>query len=333
MVEFLVAITLGALVLTGLVTVFMGNKTSYNVQEGLARLQENGRYSTYYMNRILRMAGYQGCVNTNNLNLTNIVKNPSSAAQFDNPVFGYEGSSGTWSPALPANLAAANVKPGTDVIEVRFATDLGIRLSNNMANPNAALVLADPDGDGDEREGIKQDDVFIITDCEIGDIAAAGGNENAASISVAASNNTTVTLSKAYTTRAKILRYDYFVFYIKNTGRTNLVGDPIYALVAQDISGNEFELADGVDDLQITYGVDTNNDGSANSYMTADAVNGGNNWDNVLSMQVKKLMTTVESVNTVSQTYTFDGTTTTPADRVLRREWSNHVSIRNRSFP
>jgi type IV pilus assembly protein PilW len=329
----MLAITLSMFIVLGLLSVYSSGKKTYVVQEGLSRLQENGRYTTHYMNKIIRMAGYQGCVSSQNITLNNIVKNPTAVMSFDQAVNGYNASGTAWTPSLPTHLQALNIKQGTDVIEIWQTSDLGIRLLHDMPNETAAIVLADADGDGDLREGINQDDAFVITDCEVGDLAAAGGNANAASISVAASNNTTVNLTKAYTTTAKVLRLDYTAFYIKDTGRTNANGAIIYALVARNIDGNEFELADGVEDLQITYGIDTNGDGSADTYLNANDVNTSNNWDNVLTVRTAKLLNTIENVSPAPQDYTFEGTTVSPDDRLLRREWTNLISIRNRNFP
>jgi type IV pilus assembly protein PilW len=333
LVEFMISITIGSILTLGIIGVYNSSKKNYVVQEALARLQENGRYTTYYINKHLRMAGYQGCINSNNLTLNNIVKNPTTQVSFDMPLSGYHGGDGSWTPALPANLTAANIKPGTDVIEIRYATDLGVRLAQAMANSNSAMVLDDPDGDGDEREGIAQNDIIMITDCETGDIAAAGGNENANSISISASNNNTTSLSKAYDTDVKILRYNYIAIYVKDSGRTNTSGEPIFSLASQDINGNESILADGVEDLKVSYGVDTTGDGSADSFLSAQQITNNNQWGDVLNVRVEQLLNSVESVSTEGQSYEFDGATLDADDRLLRRQWHSVISVRNRNFP
>lgn len=333
LIEFMIAITLGSILTLGIVAMYSSSKQNYTVQEGLARLQENGRYTTYYIGKHLRMAGYQGCINSNNLTINNIVKNPTSQMEFDNPLSGYEASANSWTPALPAHLVSANVKPGTDVIEIRYATDLTIRLDHDMPNTNSALVLQDTDGDGNLREGIAQDDIFMITDCEVGDIAAAGGNQNAASISVSASNNNSTSLSKAYTMDSKILRFDYIAVYVKDSGRTNLQGDPIFSLATQDISGNETILADGVEDIQVLYGIDTDNDGTADTYLDAATVESNDQWNDVLNVRIEKLLSSIDNVSNAGQNYMFNGEQHSADDRLLRRHWHSVISIRNRNFP
>lgn len=64
LVEVLVALTLGLLLMTGIFTLFTGIHGTNKVQNGLARLQENGRFALMRMETDLRMAGGQFCSNT-----------------------------------------------------------------------------------------------------------------------------------------------------------------------------------------------------------------------------------------------------------------------------
>ena len=129
------------------------------------------------------------------------------------------------------------------------------------------------------------------------------------------------------------MRFLYYAFYIKDTGRVNSQNQPILALVRLDSDGNEDEIAEGVEQMRITYGVDTDADNAADTYQTAAQVNSANNWNNVISVQINLLMATIDGVNDRSQAYTFNGVTTTPADRKLRRQWDTFVTLRNRGLP
>ena len=61
LVELLVAITLGAIILGGAVTLFVNNRDTYNTTNELSRLQETARYALDMMVKDIRMAGYFGC--------------------------------------------------------------------------------------------------------------------------------------------------------------------------------------------------------------------------------------------------------------------------------
>ena len=63
LVELMVAITLGAILLGGAVTLFVNNRETYNVTNDLARLQETARFAMDTIIKDLRMAGYFGCHN------------------------------------------------------------------------------------------------------------------------------------------------------------------------------------------------------------------------------------------------------------------------------
>ncbi len=61
LIELMLALALGAVVLTGIVQLFLANTVTYNVLHGQARLQENGRMALEFIGRSVRSAGYYGC--------------------------------------------------------------------------------------------------------------------------------------------------------------------------------------------------------------------------------------------------------------------------------
>ncbi len=92
-------------------------------------------------------------------------------------------------------------------------------------------------------------------------------------------------------------------------------------------------LAEGVENMQILYGEDTDSpaDGSANRYLPAGT--GGLNMNNVVSVRVSLLLrSTEDNITTQKQPYTFNGATITPADRRLRRVFTTTIRIRNRGL-
>jgi len=57
-IELMVALAITAFLLIGLVQIFSSVRASYDLQEGLGRLQENARFATTFMNDQLRDTGY-----------------------------------------------------------------------------------------------------------------------------------------------------------------------------------------------------------------------------------------------------------------------------------
>ena len=92
------------------------------------------------------------------------------------------------------------------------------------------------------------------------------------------------------------------------------------------------ELVRGVQNMKVEYGLDTNGDGSIDSYVPASSVT---NWSQVIALKVHLLMATqpasgVRSVG--SNAITFDGTTFQPpaGDNRIYREYTSVFSLRNR---
>ena len=113
LIELIVALGIGLFLIVGALTVYAQSRSTYGINESIARLQENGRYFFDVVEPDIRMAGYAGCVNVNqalnasaNYTATNGLNNATDFANAFAPqvhIQGYEWTSaGTWTPALPA---------------------------------------------------------------------------------------------------------------------------------------------------------------------------------------------------------------------------------------
>lgn len=63
LIELMVTLLIGSLLVLGLVQVFSASRLAYQLSQGIARTQENGRFAMDFLQRDLRMAGHLGCVN------------------------------------------------------------------------------------------------------------------------------------------------------------------------------------------------------------------------------------------------------------------------------
>ena len=61
LIEIMIALLIGAFLLGGVLQIFVSSKQTYRMQEGLSRLQENGRFAMDFLARDIRMAGFWGC--------------------------------------------------------------------------------------------------------------------------------------------------------------------------------------------------------------------------------------------------------------------------------
>lgn len=63
LVELMIAVSLGAFLLIGLVQIFGASRQAYQTSVGLSRIQEGGRFGLEFMQRDLRMVGHLGWAN------------------------------------------------------------------------------------------------------------------------------------------------------------------------------------------------------------------------------------------------------------------------------
>lgn len=91
-------------------------------------------------------------------------------------------------------------------------------------------------------------------------------------------------------------------------------------------------IAEGIENLQILYGEDTNNDAIANVYVNADNVT---DWNAIVSVRVAILVSSVQSVSVSTSDSRIHVLLNTPAigpigDHVIRRTFGRTVILRNR---
>jgi len=113
------------------------------------------------------------------------------------------------------------------------------------------------------------------------------------------------------------------------SGTTLKCGPEIFQQDGTQIVGyNAQPLLEGVENIQITYGIDNNGDGTADRY---DLSTGVTDWNQVVSVRISLLLQSAEdNITTAPQSYTFNNATVTPADRRLRRVFTTTVGLRNR---
>ena len=89
-------------------------------------------------------------------------------------------------------------------------------------------------------------------------------------------------------------------------------------------------IADGVENIQFLYGVDTGNDGQVDRYVNATGAAGL--WNNVVSIQVAILVRSLKAVKRKAEakTYTLlDTVVTSPNDKFQRAVFSTSIRLRN----
>lgn len=93
-------------------------------------------------------------------------------------------------------------------------------------------------------------------------------------------------------------------------------------------------LVDGIDNMQIEYGLDTDVDGIANSYATAAEVTAATLWDSVVSMRIALLVSANSAVMDQDTPVNFRLLNNAPyvlTDQIPRRVFTTTIPLRNRN--
>ncbi len=61
LVELMIALLIGLVIAIGVVQIFSATRATYQLDESLARAQENGRFALEFLSQDVRHAGYAGC--------------------------------------------------------------------------------------------------------------------------------------------------------------------------------------------------------------------------------------------------------------------------------
>lgn len=101
-------------------------------------------------------------------------------------------------------------------------------------------------------------------------------------------------------------------------------------------TATDANIVEGIENMQILYGIDTDaagtaNFGTPNYYVAANTAWTAANWAQVVSIRISLLMATLDDNLAAKQVkYTFNGTETTPTDRKIRRVFNTTIAVRNR---
>lgn len=345
LVELLVGLTIGLILMSGVVQLFLASKQSYSVQQAVSRVQENGRLAMEFLSRDLRSVGYLGCLTGKTIvsgtNFKNLLNNPTQFANnFGDVIVGYDNVAAGFN-----SVAGISPVVGTDVLVVRGPDGTGMYVDpshNSDGNVAVTLVSTTPSacstGNGTSYNGLCEGDILMLSNCarvlvfqatnlqltgsDVVNVVhgASGSPGNAVSSWNTASGVGTVSPGE------EVLKLQTVVYYIGTSTRTGRSG-----LFRRVGGGNPSEIIEDVDSMSLVYGVDTGADHVPDVYRRANAVA---DWTKVSAVRVQLLLSTPDqNVLPTAQTgLTFnDSQAVTTTDRRLRQIFSSTIALRNRA--
>ena len=328
LVELMVALTLSLVLMAGALSILYSSRLTYSENERIARLQEAGRTTLELILRDVRAAGFNGCTRPDPTKYNNGLTNPTTLLwNFVQPLFGYDAASGAWAPALDTtNMPSATT--GSDVVLIRTSRQGQpvFRLNAPTTDPTADLSV-----NRDVTATIAAGTTMVISDCEYTSVFVATGFAGAgttATISHAMGggppSNNTNSVTSNFLIDSQVMPIDTIAYYVRDSSSGN--GPALWQKIG---AAAPALLIEGVENMQLQYGIDTDGDLLVNQYVTANNVT---NWSNVVAMSIAVLVRSAvqDGVDTDGRTYSLLGTNFGPfTDRRQRTVFTTTVALRN----
>jgi type IV pilus assembly protein PilW len=334
LIELMIAIAIAMLMAALSAQIALMSKGTFGANAAKSRLQEMARFATTLIAHDLRMSGFRGCTGTAGT-LSSTLNAGSFQFQFDQPLTASFGTGSSFSPALDASLSALAPapSPSSDVLTVRVPASGSQALLQQATSGTAALQI----GAG---SGFANSDIVMVGTCGRAVVfqitADPSGGTIAHTTATATPGNASGDFQWNFGQTASVYRLTTRTYYVApstlkpGTNSLYVYADPDYTSGSPAInSGIGQEIVEGVDQMKISFGIDSDGDGAANVYLPATGVT---NWNQVVSAHLQLLMaTTQDGVTLAPQAYSFPSgaAAVTPTDRRMRVALSSVISIRN----
>ena len=317
LIELMISITIGLMILSGVAFVFVNTSAARNEVERTSRQIENGRYAVEVISDDLRLAGFYGELNVGTV-----------AAPGALPADQCSITATDWNAWIPLHVQGFD--NGAGFVQTTCA------LNARRDNTDVLLIRR-------ARTCLAGTGTPAAIYC--GDTVTTGMPY--VQVSLCASEVTTHKLGKEATETFDLKKKDciaaadkrqYFV-YIYYISENNGSGVAVPTLKRLELSGGAWTttaLVEGIEEFNVTYGLDTDGNGSPESYSASPAATVAA-WRSVVSVQIHILARSLETSPgyTDAKTYTIgvdssgDPVTVTPGLGYRRHVYSSLVRLNN----
>jgi len=314
LIELLVGLAIGLFLTLGLFTLIVNTSQTFRVQDDFARMQENATAALHYLGDSIRMAGFYGYAMDPSLISNNGVATTTDCGSAANP------PTSNWALNVITPLQGfTGLTPLTvhDVLPCILASNFvtGPVLVTRAA---AGYRIPDPNNDGNLTDGIAaQTDynttIYMQADPNVGLIFYGADYSDLRDAGTTRSTSTGADVD--------VFEYGAYVYYIRPcsrpngggiacTGAADDSGRPIPTLVRQELVGSamtEVPLVEGIDLMDLRFGLDNNNDGVPDMFTATPA---STDWVNVVAVKVSLLVRSPGMSNRYddsAKTYDLDG--------------------------
>lgn len=283
LVEMMVAMVVGLILLVGIIQLFTSNKQAYRIQEGANVLNENARYIMNQMQYDLRMGDHWGGVERDDVEVMGDIDAvdedcTGAAASLDVVgIFGIDGDAASPLDCIPDS----DYVPDSDIVVIRYAD--GVR------QPTGELL--------DDR-------VYVRT--AIGRRAAVfqGANKGDLPADLLPADLDAATVEEEVPEAANF-EFRTVIYFLRPCASQDLGAADVCdaeddtiptltRLTLNDMALVEQDVIAGVEQMQLSYGVDTDGDRTPDYYSSAENVTTDDDWDQVVDVRLSVLVRNTE---------------------------------------
>jgi type IV pilus assembly protein PilW len=371
LIEMFVALTIGMVMAAGAGAVYLYSKSSFTRQQQLAAMQQDVRTAFEYLTADTRMVGHMGCFTGRASGYT---PGGLSAANVDTDyeigIEGYEyknaaANAYTISALSPANITAATsfetnvaaqgvntipvttiagsaagdgLTPGSDVLVIHTVASQPVRLTAAVA-AGATTLAVEGGGGGTCSDGT----TAKVSGFCAGSHGLIAACKQAQGFTVTSISGSTLTVSGGAMAQAypiastEVFPMQTIVYYVKKSSSGTTTSLYRRTFDGDHANGLEQELIEGVENMQVRYGVDTTSpmDGLIDgSYLAANQVA---DWKTVVAARMSLLLRSSDALagdlKVTATTKTVNGVTVTlpsATKQYDRRVFTTTVALRNR---
>lgn len=354
-VEMMVALVLGLILFAGMVQIYLSTKRTHTITEGLSRLQESTRFSLDMIARDIRMAGFVPCGQPQTTaTLVNDANTFWWSDIFQQPIQGFEGGVSTFpsGPSFTNRVTSADalliLRGGSKVAAVNsyaggtFAMQRS--LGANWVDNGTLMIACDPRHAAFFQVGSYSNgtpsNLAVSTGGNLpGNCSTDLGDPAPATCSSPGQSGT----NYSFGDDAQLVDYKAVIYYVADSPSGDdhsLYREYLLVDGSNNIDSAPEELLEGVDNMQLLYGIDLNTDGVAERYVQANEVG---NWTQVVTVRIGLLLASGEGLrdatevdietyrvaNTIIGPESGSETVTHAEDRRKRYVSSTTVSVRN----
>ncbi len=247
LVELMIGLVLGLVLTSGVISLFIQSRESFMIDENVARMQDQARYAMDQLTRDIRMVSFVteplvpgGVILDPSLEVDNgcgpagvddwVFRMTDTGTGEVNTITGVDNATGAAAAAAYACISAGELRPGSDVVAVK-------RVAGDVVAP-ADLVGG--------TVYMQSNGTVAMLYKDPAEGAVGGPTDN--------------------------WEYRPRIYYIRNF--SNVAGDGIPSLCRKVLTGGDPAtmtsecIAQGIESLQIEYGIDPDGDGAANQYLS-----------------------------------------------------------------